>query len=72
MNADWPDMKFQALHLIAICRSLWDFLHSRHSDRRHPHLQPMAIMNVVWPVTGLYAGPIALLGLFSYGRPAKG
>ena len=27
--------------------------------------QPMAIMNVVWPITGLYAGP---LGLWAYRR----
>ncbi len=28
----------------------------------------MWIMNVVWPITGLYAGPIALWGYFAYGR----
>ena len=33
---------------------------------RHP--QHMAIMNLVWPVTALYAGPIALWGYFRYGR----
>jgi Domain of unknown function (DUF4396) len=35
---------------------------------RHP--QHMGIMNVVWPVVGLFAGPIALWGYFSYGRLA--
>lgn len=33
---------------------------------RHP--QHMTIMNVVWPVTALYAGPLALWGYFRYGR----
>ncbi len=35
---------------------------------RHP--QHMGIMNVVWPVVGLFAGPIALWGYFAYGRLA--
>ncbi|HEX4148330.1 MAG TPA: DUF4396 domain-containing protein, partial [Pirellulales bacterium] len=34
------------------------------------HPQPMAIMNVVWPVTGLYAGPLGLWAYYSYGRAA--
>ncbi|MEZ5815489.1 MAG: DUF4396 domain-containing protein [Hyphomicrobiaceae bacterium] len=33
---------------------------------RHP--QQMAIMNVVWPITGLYAGPLAVWGYLTYGR----
>jgi Domain of unknown function (DUF4396) len=33
---------------------------------RHP--QHMGIMNVVWPMTGLYAGPLALWGYFRFGR----
>ncbi len=32
------------------------------------HRQKMWIMNVVWPVTGLYAGPLALWGYFGIGR----
>lgn len=36
---------------------------------RHP--QHMAIMNAVWPITGLYAGPIALWAYFRYGRLAE-
>ena len=32
------------------------------------HRQHMAVMNVVWPVTGLYAGPLALLAYFTVGR----
>jgi hypothetical protein len=35
---------------------------------RHP--QHMWIMNVVWPITALFAGPISLWGYFSYGRLA--
>lgn len=35
---------------------------------RHP--QHMGIMNLVWPITGLYAGPLALWGYFAYGRLA--
>lgn len=33
---------------------------------RHP--QHMWIMNVVWPVTALYAGPLAVLAYFKVGR----
>jgi hypothetical protein len=32
------------------------------------HPQHMAVMNVVWPVTALYLGPIALWGYFTAGR----
>ncbi|HVX85922.1 MAG TPA: DUF4396 domain-containing protein [Phycisphaerae bacterium] len=32
------------------------------------HRQHMAIMNVVWPVTGLWAGPLALAGYYRFGR----
>ncbi len=31
--------------------------------------QPMRIMEVVWPVTGLYFGPAAVWGYYRYGRP---
>ena len=33
--------------------------------------QHMAIMNVVWPVTALYAGPLALVAYFAFGRGMK-
>ena len=36
---------------------------------RHP--QHMSIMNWVWPITGLYAGPFALWGYWTYGRLAR-
>jgi hypothetical protein len=36
---------------------------------RHP--QHMGIMNVVWPITALYAGPLALWLYFAYGRAVK-
>jgi len=32
------------------------------------HHQHMWILNVVWPVTALYAGPLALWGYFRFGR----
>jgi hypothetical protein len=35
------------------------------------HRQHMAIMNFVWPLTALYAGPLALLAYFSFGRAKK-
>ena len=34
--------------------------------------QHMWIMSVVWPITGLYAGPLALYGYFKVGRTPKG
>jgi hypothetical protein len=33
--------------------------------------QNMAIMNVVWPLTALYGGPLTLLAYFSFGRAMK-
>ena len=36
---------------------------------RHP--QHMTIMNFVWPITGLYAGPLAVWGYLVYGRLAR-
>ena len=35
---------------------------------RHP--QHMGVMNVVWPVMALFAGPLGLWGYFTYGRLA--
>jgi hypothetical protein len=32
------------------------------------HAQEMWIMNLVWPITALYAGPLALWGYFTAGR----
>ncbi len=32
------------------------------------HAQQMWIMNLVWPITALYAGPLALWGYFTAGR----
>lgn len=36
---------------------------------RHP--QKMKIMNVVWPITALYSGPLALLVYYTIGRNKK-
>lgn len=33
--------------------------------------QRMAIMNVVWPLTALYAGPIGVLAYYALGRPRR-
>lgn len=38
--------------------------------RKRP--QPMAVMNVVWPVTALYAGPLALWAYYKIGRLPHG
>jgi hypothetical protein len=34
--------------------------------------QKMAVMRWVWPITGLYGGPLALLAYAAFGRPAQG
>jgi hypothetical protein len=36
------------------------------------HKQRMAIMNLVWPITALYAGPLGLLTYYLLGRKSKG
>ena len=33
--------------------------------------QRMPVMEAVWPVTGLYAGPLAVWAYYRYGRPAS-
>src|SRR5271156_3968067 len=35
---------------------------------RHP--QRMAVMNWVWPITALYAGPLAVVAYLRLGRPS--
>jgi hypothetical protein len=40
-------------------------------DLLQGHRQHMKIMNVVWPLTALWAGPLALFGYFRYGRAAE-
>lgn len=40
-------------------------------DLASGHSQPMWIMNVVWPITGLYAGPLALWAYWSVGRTSN-
>jgi hypothetical protein len=37
-------------------------------DLLRGHRQHMWIMNVVWPITALYAGPLALWGYYRFGR----
>ncbi len=38
------------------------------ADLANGHRQHMAVMNVVWPITALYAGPLALIAYFTVGR----
>jgi Domain of unknown function (DUF4396) len=43
------------------------------TDILNGHAQKMPIMNIVWPVTALYFGPLALIAYWKMGRPsAKG
>ena len=48
--------------VLAVLCSLWLLI----DVIRHP--QHMAIMNVVWPLTALYAGPLAVLIYYWFGR----
>jgi hypothetical protein len=57
------------LHVLAIVALLLGFGSAAliaFDEIKHP--QPMWIMNVVWPVTALYAGPLCVWGYFRYGR----
>jgi hypothetical protein len=59
------------LHILSIVALLTGFVSALIiliDVTRHP--QHMGIMNVVWPVVALFAGPIALWGYFEYGRLA--
>ena len=49
---------------VALLCALWIAL-----DIVRGHRQRMAIMHVVWPVTALYAGPLALWAYYRWGRP---
>ncbi len=51
-----------ALMVAAIC-AIWITL-----DLLAGQKQQMWIMNLVWPITGLYAGPIALFAYYKVGR----
>ena len=61
MNPFW-------LHALAIIALLRRGLRAPAARRRRRHPQHMWIMDVVWPVTGLYAGPLALWGYYTFGR----
>jgi hypothetical protein len=59
------------LHFLSIAALLTGFVSALIilvDVTRHP--QHMFIMNVVWPVVALFAGPIALWSFFRYGRLA--
>jgi hypothetical protein len=59
------------LHILSIAALLLGFfcalLIAIDVTKHHQH---MFIMNIVWPVTALFAGPLALWGYFKYGRLA--
>jgi hypothetical protein len=55
-----------ALSIIALLSGAACALVLLAEVKRHP--QHMWIMDVVWPVTGLYAGPLALWGYYRFGR----
>jgi len=59
------------LHFLSIAALLTGFVSALIIlvDVTH-HPQHMGIMNLVWPVVALFAGPIALWGFFLYGRLA--
>jgi len=53
--------------LVALVCSIWVIVDLRH------HPQPMKIMNLVWPITMLWAGPIGIsayrhIGISAYRR----
>ncbi len=58
------------LHLIAIVCLLLGAVSTLVIvvDLLAGHAQQMWIMNLVWPITALYAGPLALWGYFTAGR----
>lgn len=55
-------LAFISLVLGAVCALLVG------ADIAMGRRQHMAVMNIVWPVTALYAGPLALLAYFGIGR----
>jgi hypothetical protein len=58
-------MNLSAIAIASISISVVCFIIIIVHLARHP--QQMAIMNVVWPVTALYAGPLGLLIYFNIG-----
>ncbi len=57
------------LHLLAIaCLVLAGVCAAIVAVDLFKHPQKMWIMNVVWPITALYAGPLAVLAYFKAGR----
>ncbi len=64
MIPDW----LHALAITSLCVGFASALWIAADEARHP--QQMAIMNFVWPVTGLYAPFVALRAYHRYGRLA--
>ncbi|MEX6507328.1 DUF4396 domain-containing protein [Jiella sp. M17.18] len=64
MVPDWLHiLSIVSLCVAALC-AIWIAL----DERREP--QHMGIMNLVWPLTGLFAGPLAVWGYLTYGKLA--
>ncbi len=59
-----------ALAVAALCVGFASAIWIAVDETRHP--QKMWIMNLVWPVTGLYGGPAALWAYYTYGRRGGG
>jgi hypothetical protein len=62
----------QWLHILSIISLVIGFVSAlviAIDEIRDP--QHIWIMNIVWPVTALFAGPISLWGYFAYGRLAS-
>lgn len=63
----WLTVLASASLVIAFVCALWIVL-----DLLRGHAQPMKIMNAVWPITALYAGPLGLWAYLRFGRTHDG
>ena len=64
-----PPLWLQVLAWIALATALAGALFIAFDVLGRRYRQPMRIMEVVWPVTALYLGPLAVWGYLRYGRP---
>lgn len=62
----WLTLLASASLALAVLCALWIVL-----DLLRGHAQPMKIMNVVWPITALYAGPLGLWAYYRFGRTSE-
>lgn len=66
MIPDW----LHALAILSLAAGIASAILIAIDVKRHP--QHMAIMNAVWPISGLYGGPLAVWGYWRHGRSAGG